>query len=167
MPFFLAALIPAAVSTTTWMMGAFATTAAAGGAYAYARSNNQREQRQAYERGRNEARAEYDLRLERFQQQVTALRETDSRYYKVLIAVVRVAYSEAHEAGRLNQRTRRDIDEYLMGELRSQLPPNALQKIEMAYVQPMPLQEARQKARQYVGNQFLGELCQVVEHIAA
>jgi len=159
-------LIPAAISTASWLLTAATATTVATGTYVYTRSRNEEETNRAYASGRNDARAEYDLRLEQFQEQILELREKDSRYYHALVAVMRAAYSTAHAQGALNHRTRRDIDELLMGELRRYLPAHVRQKIDQAFHQPLPLAEARRKAAQYVDASFLAQLGATVEELA-
>ncbi len=167
MPFpLLAFAIPAATSAlSAWLATGTTVVVTATVIHKSNQSSTERAKHQAYESGRNASRAEYDLKLQQFQAQVHALREQDTGYFTSLLAIVRCAYAHAHERGRLNRNTRRDIDEFFMGQLGKQLPAVVREKLDQSYANPSTLARTRHGAAQRVSLQMLDELDDVMDSL--
>ena len=167
MPFpLLAFAIPAAASAlSTWLATGTVVAVTATVVHKSNQASKERAKRQAYENGRNASRAEYDLKLQQFQAQVQALREQDTGYFTSLLAIVRCAYAHANERGRLNRNTRRDIDEFFMGQLGKQLPAAVREKLDQSYANPATPAITRHWAAQRVSLQMLDELADVMDSL--
>lgn len=161
----LALALPAASTALSTWIGGGAAVALTTLLYKSNQASKERVKLRAYENGRNVSRAEYDLKLQQFQEQMQALREQDTEYFRSLLAIVRCAYAHAHERGRLNRNTRRDIDEFFLGQLGKQLPAAVRDRLDQSYADPATPAQSRQWAAQRVSLQMLTELDEVMDDL--
>lgn len=109
--------------------------------------NSEKRKRKAERKGFTRAKAEYDLRLERFQAHLDSVRGTDKLYFSTVIAVAGAAYAYAHDRGLLTTQMRARINTIFFGALHWSLPQAVLEKMQTLALRPLSYRDALHEAR--------------------